>query len=303
MEKKYFPSYLNIIDFEKRIEKLNNLLNPCTICPFKCKINRFEESTGRCRTGYPLRIASYNLHFGEEPPITGTKGSGTIFFSGCSLRCFFCQNYPISQLLNGNEVSIEELAGFMLSLQKKGAHNINLVTPTHFVPQIVEALNIAVKRGLHIPIVYNSSGYDDIDVLKTLDGIIDIYLPDMKYGDNENAQKYSGAKNYVEINKIAIREMYNQVGELILDENGVAKRGLIIRHLVLPNNISGTKNVLEFIAGLSNTITVGLMSQYFPAHKAVNIAEINRKINYSEYKIARSLLDRFGLINGWTQSI
>jgi len=303
MASKRYPSYLNINNFNERIKILKERLNPCTVCPFKCRINRFKESSGRCRTQYLPKVASYNLHFGEEPPISGKRGSGTIFFSGCSLRCSFCQNYPISQLLNGKEASIESLSKMMLILQKRGAHNINLVTPTHFVPEIVEALNIAIQNGLNIPIVYNSSGYDNIEVLKALDGIIDIYLPDMKYGANRNALKYSGAKNYVENNRKTIREMYRQVGELTLDKDGIARRGLIIRHLVLPNNISGTKNVLKFIARLSTTISIGLMSQYFPAYKAFNMKEISRKINHTEYQEAVSLLDRFGLENGWIQPI
>lgn len=249
-----------IENFPALIEQLNRKLSPCTVCPFKCGIDRYSDNGGRCKTGSILKIASHNLHHGEEPPISGSRGSGTIFFSGCSLRCAFCQNYPISQLLNGNEVTISKLSEYMLSLQTREAHNINLVSPTHFVPQIVEALWLAVKKGLKIPIVYNSGGYDDIEVLKCLEGIVDIYLPDMKYGDNKNALKYSGAKNYVEINRAAIGEMYRQAGELVTDKDGAALKGLIIRHLVLPGNISNTEKVLEFIANLSKTIPVSLMS-------------------------------------------
>ncbi|MCK4803925.1 MAG: radical SAM protein [Spirochaetes bacterium] len=292
-----------IENFPALIEQLNRKLSPCTVCPFKCGTDRYSDNGGRCKTGSILKIASHNLHHGEEPPISGSRGSGTIFFSGCSLRCAFCQNYPISQLLNGNEVTISKLSEYMLSLQTRGAHNINLVSPTHFVPQIVEALWLAVKKGLKIPIVYNSGGYDDIEVLKCLEGIVDIYLPDMKYGDNKNALKYSGAKNYVEINRAAIGEMYRQAGELVTDKDGAALKGLIIRHLVLPGNISNTEKVLEFIANLSKTIPVSLMSQYFPAHRAGSMPELQRKLRREEYLSALHALDDLGLVNGWTQPV
>jgi len=300
---KKYPSYLEIKDFAPIIQELKSMLNPCRICPRNCMIDRFTSNKGFCKTGYLPIIASYNLHHGEEPPISGYHGSGTIFFSGCPLRCKFCQNYSISQYVNGNEVSIETLAEYMLSLQKKGAHNINLVTPTHFVPQFVEALSIASRKGLNIPIVYNCGGYENLEVLQLLNGIIDIYLPDMKYGSNKNALKYSGIKNYVEINRRTITEMYKQVGNLIMDENGVAIRGLIIRHLVLPNNISNTDEVLKFIAGLSKTISISLMSQYFPAYKAPEIAELSRRLTPGEYEKATNLMEKLGLINGWTQPI
>ncbi len=302
-EKGLYPSYLNIKDFKSIIDRLKSLLNPCTVCPRKCRINRFKSNNGFCRTGYKPKVASYNLHHGEEPPISGYRGSGTIFFSGCPMRCVFCQNYPISQYLHGNEITIEELADYMISLQKRGAHNINLVTPTHFVPQFVEALSIAVDKGLTIPIVYNSGGYENLEVLKLLDGIIDIYLPDMKYGNDEMAKKYSGIKDYVKINQQAIIEMYRQVGDLVLDENGVAIKGLIIRHLVLPNNISGTDKILKFIANLSNTISISLMSQYFPAYKAPEIAELSQRITEKEYENATSLMEKLGLENGWIQPL
>ncbi|RKX96131.1 MAG: radical SAM protein [Spirochaetes bacterium] len=299
--KNRYPSYLNIQDFKPIIRELKSMLNPCVVCPRNCRIDRFTSKKGICRTGYLPIVASYNLHHGEEPPISGFRGSGTIFFSGCPLRCLFCQNYPISQYVNGNEISIKKLAEYMLFLQRKGAHNINLVTPTHVVPQFVEALEIAVEDGLHIPIVYNCGGYENIEVLKILDGIIDIYLPDMKYGSNINALKYSGVKNYVEINRKAVIEMYRQVGDLVVDDNGVALRGLIIRHLVLPENISGTDEVLKFIAGLSRTIYISIMSQYFPAYKAPEIAELSRRLTISEYKWATELMEKLGLINGWIQ--
>jgi len=296
-----YSSYLGISNFSPVIKKLEALLNPCHVCPWHCGINRFHENSGQCHTGYLPKIASYTLHHGEEPPLSGTRGSGTIFFSGCSLSCCFCQNYPISQYGNGNEVSIETVAHYMLELQEKGAHNINLVTPTHFVPQIVKALSIAKERGLSIPIVYNTGGYDRVEVIRLLDGIVDIYLPDMKYGSDENALHYSGVKGYTSINQQAIREMYRQVGELAYNNKGIAQRGLIIRHLVLPHNLSSTERVLEFIADLSPTISISLMGQYFPAYKAPKILELHRRLTRQEYKWAAKLLDRFGLVNGWVQ--
>jgi len=303
MKKGLSPSYLNISNLPEKAAKLKKILSSCTLCGFRCGINRFNESTGRCRSGYLPKIASATLHHGEELPISGHRGSGTIFFSGCSLECLFCQNYPISQLGNGKELTIEELAECMLGLQERGAHNINLVTPTHFVPQIIESLCRAVEKGLHIPIVYNSSGYDSINVLNLLEGVVDIYLPDMKYGNDENAWKYSHARDYVSVNRDAVREMYRQTGELVLDKDGVARRGLLIRHLILPGGISGTEQVLAFIARLSNTIPVSLMGQYFPAYKAVSIPELNRKITVDEYNKAARLLHYYGLENGWLQSI
>jgi putative pyruvate formate lyase activating enzyme len=249
------------------------------------------------------KVASWGLHFGEEPPISGTRGSGTVFFSGCPLRCVFCQNYPISQLANGNEVSIEWLAVRMLDLQNRGAHNINFVTPTHYVPQIVEALAVAVSRGLSIPIVYNSSGYEDLETLRLLDGVVDVYLPDMKYGDDEQAARCSSAPGYVSVNRAAVAEMYRQVGDLFLDGEGIAVRGLIVRHLVLPGNIAGTRMVLEFVASLSPTVTIALMSQYFPAHEAPGIPGLDRKLTREEYESVTELLDEYGLENGWTQPL
>jgi len=297
------PAYLKVNDFKDRIHQLQSLLSPCILCPRKCGVNRMQGKTGMCRSGLKPKIASYNIHNGEEPPVSGPRGSGTIFFSGCGLRCIFCQNFPISQLLNGNEVSVEEVAGYMLFLQKKGAHNINFVTPTHYVPQIVEAVYIASQRGLKLPLVYNSSGYEELQTLKLLDGIIDIYLPDMKYSSDENALKYSGVNNYVEINRLAIKEIYRQVGPLTTDEHGIARRGLIIRHLVLPGDISGTEDVLRFICELDPAIPVSLMSQYFPAHRANNFPELKRHLKREEYTRMLHLLEKYMLENGWVQPL
>jgi putative pyruvate formate lyase activating enzyme len=302
-EQSVYPSYMHGVDFQKRISELNAMLAGCTVCPFHCGIDRNSGAEGRCRSGILPKIASWNLHHGEEPPISGARGSGTIFFSGCSFRCVFCQNYPISQMGHGRGVTVTELADRMLLLQNKGAHNINLVTPTHFVPQIVEALASAVQGGLRIPLVYNSNGYDDVETLKLLEGIVDIYLPDMKYGEDSNAECYSGVSGYVKKNFAAVYEMYRQVGELQVDETGIAQKGLIIRHLVLPGNVANTREVLESIAQISSSIPVSLMSQYFPAHRAHAIPELNRKLSAEEYAYVTDILGSLGLENGWTQPL
>ena len=298
------------VDFPRVVQALNERLSPCRVCPRRCGVDRSSRAErhsgtpqGACRSGHLPRVASWGLHFGEEPPLSGTRGSGTVFFSGCPLRCVFCQNYPISQLLNGNEVSIEGLAGHLLDLQSRGAHNINFVTPTPYVPQMVEALAVAVSRGLSIPVVYNSSGYEDLDTLRLLDGIVDVYLPDMKYGDDGPAARYSSAPGYVAVNRAAVAEMYRQVGDLSLDGEGIAVRGLIVRHLVLPGNIAGTRKVLEFIASLSPTVTIAFMSQYFPAHEAPGISGLDRKLTREEYESVTELLDEYGLENGWIQPL
>ena len=299
---KLHPSYVAADDLSERARVLRSFLAPCRVCPLHCGIDRFIESAGRCGMGYRPRVASWSLHRGEEPPISGERGSGAIFLSGCPMSCVFCQNYPISQLRHGREMEITELASRMVELQRQGAHNINFVTPTHFVPQIVEALELAAGEGLSVPLVYNSSGYDEVETLKMLEGLVDVYLPDMKYGNDDMAFRYSGVRDYVEKNRAAVREMYRQVGTLKLDEKGIAFRGLLVRHLVLPGGVSGTEGVLEFIASLSPSIGVSLMSQYFPAHEAVGIPELGRKITEEEYEKALELLDRFGLMDGWVQS-
>lgn len=292
------------IDLEQRIEAAYGLLAPCRICPRECGVNRLKnDKLGFCRSGLNPVISSVGPHNGEEPPLTGTKGSGTIFFTNCNLRCIYCQNYPISQMGNGTERTPGELACQMLSLQDAGCHNVNLVTPTHFVPQFLKALDIAWKRGFDLPIVYNSSGYESVETLRLLDGIVDIYLPDMRYGDNKTAMEYSVAPQYVEVNQAAIREMFRQVGNLIMDEQGIARRGLIIRHLVLPGGLSGAEGVMRFLAEeVSKDVYISLMSQYFPAHKSQKSRDINRRITEQEYDEAHDLKMKYGLRNGWVQN-
>ncbi len=279
------------------------LIEKCSVCPRNCNVNRLKNELGFCKIGKEPKISAYNLHFGEEPPISGTNGSGTIFFTGCNLRCVFCQNYPISQLYNGNEITVEKLAEIMMTLQNQNANNINLVTPTHVVPQIIEAVLLAKNKGLKIPIVYNSGGYEKVETLKLLKGIIDIYMPDAKYSDDRTAEKYSDAKNYSEINKAALKEMYKQVGALQI-KNGIATKGLLIRHLVLPENISGSRKVFEFIAKeISPKTYMSIMAQYHPANKTNDFPELQRKITDKEYQQVLNWADELGLINGWRQEL
>ena len=299
------PSYLRLGEKEikERAEKAYERLRSCDLCPWRCGVNRIDgKKKGVCRSFSKPIISSYNLHFGEESPISGTRGSGTIFFTNCTLHCVFCQNYPISQIGAGEEYSDEELAEMMLYLQKRGAHNINFVTPTHFIANILKATYIAVGKGFRIPLVYNTSGYELVDTLKLLDGIIDIYLPDIKYSDNKMGKKYSRALNYVDYNRSALKEMFRQVGLLSLNEEGIAVRGLIIRHLVLPDNIAGTEESLRFIAEeLSPEVAISLMSQYFPAYKASSYQELSRRLTAKEYLRAVEEMRKSGLKNGWTQ--
>jgi putative pyruvate formate lyase activating enzyme len=253
--------------------------------------------------GAQAKVSSWNLHPWEEPPISGARGSGTIFFAGCTGRCRFCQNYPISQYGYGQEVSVERLAGMMLELQRKGAHNINFVTPTHFLPQILAALPQAIQGGLSLPLVYNTSGYERVECLRLLDNVVDLWLPDSKYASDDVARRLSGFKDYVRINRAALREIYRQVGaELDLDDQGIARRGMIIRHLVLPGGMAGTDDVLLWIAqNLSKRIRVSLMDQYFPAHRAVGDPILGRKISYEEYECALEAFDTADLEQGWCQ--
>jgi len=300
------PGYLDLYktgEFGRRVKQLYLLEEKCHLCPRKCGTLRLDgEHKGVCGAGRVLKISSHNLHFGEEPPISGSNGSGTVFFTNCNLHCVFCQNYPISNLGNGRNVTEEGLAKMMLELQEEGAHNINLVTPTHYVPQILEALGMAIERGLHIPLVYNSGGYESIETLRLLDGIIDIYMPDAKYWSSELAEKYSHAADYPQINRLALKEMYRQAGDLTLDSHGVAVRGLLVRHLVLPGVIEDTNKVLEFLAReISPQVYISLMSQYHPCYNAFKYPELSRRLTTEEYDTAREYADHFGLTNGWLQ--
>ena len=279
------------------------MLEHCILCPRECRVDRLSGETGYCRAGAEPVVASWTAHPWEEPPISGTKGSGTIFFTHCTARCLFCQNYPISQLGVGQQVTVQRLAEMMLELQARGCHNINLVTPTHFVPQILAAMPAAIEGGLHLPLVLNSSGYEAIEMLLLLDGVVDIYLPDAKYADDTIARRVSGFVGYLKANRAALREMYRQVGEdLVLDADGLAVRGMIIRHMVLPAGLAGTEQVLSWIAHeLSPRVHISLMAQYFPAHQAVGDPVLGRKIVEEEYLAALAAFDALGLERGWRQ--
>ncbi len=269
-------------ELERRIEKLYEILENCTLCPRSCQVNRFVSKNGACRTGIRPIVSSFGPHFGEESFLVGNNGSGTIFFSNCNLNCVFCQNWEISQMGVGEEIDVEELSKIILKLQKMGCENINLVSPTHQVPMIVDAVSRAWQKGLKLPIVYNCGGYESIETLKLLEGIMDIYMPDFKYGDDEKALKYSKVPNYTSVVKRAFEEMYRQVGPLNI-ESGVATRGVFVRHLIMPNDVSSSEKVLQLIASVSLDIPVNIMTQYYPAFKAHQYAELNRRITREEF--------------------
>jgi putative pyruvate formate lyase activating enzyme len=292
-----YPSYLSLTEeqWKERIEKALSLLESCEVCPHRCGVNRLKGELGFCKTGKNAIVDSYFSHRGEEKPIRGYRGSGTVFFSYCNMRCIYCQNYQISQLGEGREVSPEELAEIFLELQAMGCHNLNLVTPSHVVPQILSALYLAVQKGFKLPIVYNTSSFDSLESLRLLEGIVDIYLADLKYADREVARRYSKVKNYPEIATAAIREMHRQVGDLILDERGIAIRGLLIRHLVLPNGLAGTEKVAEFLGSLSKNMAVNVMDQYYPSYMAWKYPELSRRITQREYHQALSFMEGFRL--------
>jgi putative pyruvate formate lyase activating enzyme len=292
------PAYLNISQsqLKKRSEKAWQLLNPCRVCPRKCGVDRaHDEKQGFCRTGSKPKVYSAHPHFGEESCLVGTSGSGTIFFSSCNLACIYCQNWEISQLRLGQEIEFNDLTEMMLSLQTRGCHNINFVSPTIWVPQILKALLIARDKGLNIPLVYNTGGYDAIKTLKLLDGIVDIYMPDIKYSDSKIALKYSLVPNYWQVNKKAIKEMYRQVGDLNIDKNGLATKGLLVRHLVLPDNLAGTKKVMKFLSSISKNTFVNIMDQYHPTNKANLYTKINRRITAEEFEEAIESAEKMGL--------
>jgi putative pyruvate formate lyase activating enzyme len=294
------PAYLKLYREGKLSERINLLykkLECCNICPRECEVNRLEDEKGYCRTGKKVIVSSLGPHFGEESCLVGSSGSGTIFFTHCNLGCIFCQNYDINHLGYGDPVEEEDLAEMMLRLQRIGCHNINFVTPTHVIPQILKALSVAIEKGLNLPLVYNSGGYDSVSTLKLLDGIFDIYMPDFKYYDPEVSEKFSNAPDYPEVAKRALKEMHRQVGDLVLDEKGIALRGLLIRHLVLPNNLSGTKEVMRFISKeISPNSYVNVMEQYRPAFKAKDFPQLNRRITQKEYLEAIKMAKEAGLL-------
>ncbi len=283
-------------ELQARVEKTKAILKECHLCPRHCEVNRLAGESGKCHITTRAMVSNYGPHFGEEAPLVGSHGSGTIFFTYCNLRCIFCQNYTISQLGEGYPVSREELANMMLSLQEKGCHNINLVSPTHVVPYILEALELAVSMGLYLPLVYNTGGYDSLETLELLDGIIDIYMPDMKYSDEKIAAQLSGIKDYPAINKAAIKEMHRQVGNLQIDERGVAQQGLLMRHLVLPNRLAGTRKVVKFLSQEVSTNTyLNIMAQYHPCYKAFDTPLLSRPVNKQEFHEAIDLAHQQGL--------
>ncbi len=294
-----WPAYRALLasgELGRRAEAAWRMLERCRLCPRVCGVNRLADERGECRTGRRAVVSSAHLHFGEEPPLVGWGGSGTIFFTHCSLHCQYCQNYEISQLGEGVEVEVEELAAMMLRLERAGAHNINLVTPSHVVPQVLAALAVAARAGLSIPLVYNSGGYDAMPALRLLDGVVDIYMPDAKYADEEIARRYSLVEHYPQVNRRALREMHRQVGDLQVDAHGVARRGLIVRHLVLPGGLAGTAVVMRFLAEeLSPATYVNVMAQYRPCYRAGSDPVLQRPLHQAEYREAVATARSCGL--------
>jgi putative pyruvate formate lyase activating enzyme len=304
------PSYIKLYrsgELKVRADRVDALLKACTNCPRNCLVDRTLNELGKCLSGFLPIVSSYTPHFGEEPVLSGTRGAGNIFFANCNLKCVFCQNHSISQnwkAEQNNEVSFERLADIMLELQEKQCHNIGLVSPTHFSSQIIKSICLAAEKGLHLPIIYNTNGYDSVEMIKMYDGIVDIYLPDFKYGNDEYARRYSKVDDYFENAKAAIKEMYRQVGDKLIYDGDVIVKGLIIRHLVLPNDLAETERIFKFISEeLSPEIHISVMSQYFPAFMAKRDILINRTVRDSEYDKVLRLLDKYGLKNGWTQEM
>lgn len=279
-------------------------LEKCDICPHECNINRNKGKVGRCKATDKVKIALYSIHDFEEPCISGENGSGTVFFSNCNLNCMYCQNYEISQLGKGKDITIEELAEIFILQQEKGVENINLVTPTSYAIQIKQAIKIAKKKGLSIPIIYNTNGYEKVETLKLLEGYIDIYLPDLKYAEDNLALQYSKINNYFAIATRAIQEMVKQVGTPKLDEKGIIQKGVIIRHLVLPNHIENSKKVLKWMReNLPNEIYISIMAQYFPTYRAKEVEDLNRKLTLEEWEDIENYIDELGFENGFVQEL
>ena len=304
-----YPSYMALHErgeLTERASALEALLAPCVACPHECRVDRLKEEIARCYAGSLPIVSSYTLHHGEEPLLSGERGAGNIFFGNCNMRCVYCQNHLISQnwrVERSNTVTAERLAGIMLELQSRGAHNIGLVSPSHFVPQIVKALSIAAARGLKLPLIYNTNAYDSLEVLRLLDGIIDIYLPDIKYSDNEMGYRFSKVKDYPSIARAAIKEMHRQVGsDFIVGEDATLKRGIIVRHLVLPNDAAGSEASLQWIRNeLGPDTALSIMAQYYPAHKASEIPLLSRKVGPREYERVVEAVEKLGFTNGWVQ--
>ena len=306
------PSYLGLLrtgELEKRVAALEHLLKSCTVCPRDCLNNRLNDEIAACYSGRLPIVSSYTAHFGEEPPLVGTRGAGNIFFGNCNLRCVYCQNYQISQTHKQqliNEVTHERLADIMIELQDRGCHNVNFVSPTHFAPQMARSILLAAQKGLHVPVVYNTNAYDAVSVLRLLDQVVDIYLPDLKYADDESGYVYSKVRGYKEFSRLALKEMYRQTGdELVFDEEGLLRRGLVIRLLVLPNDIGSVRESLEWIKDeLSPRVAVSLMAQYYPTHQAETNQRyvlLSRRIRESEWTRAIAALEELGLEEGWVQ--
>ncbi|MGQ9775996.1 MAG: radical SAM protein [Thermodesulfobacteriota bacterium] len=299
----FTPSYIDLHkrgELERRIRLLLEFLKECHLCPRACGVNRLNGELGYCRASFELMISSAFPHFGEESPLVGRHGSGTIFLTHCNLRCIFCQNYDISHQGQGAQVTSSDLARTMIRLQEMGCHNINFVTPTHYAPQIISSLPEAIEMGLRLPIVYNCSGYESIEVIKLLEGIVDIYMPDIKFMDEKFSERYSRASDYPKVIKEVLKEMYRQVGDLRINPNGIAERGLLIRHLVMPNGVASTEAVLRFIAEeISVHSYVNIMAQYRPEYRAYEYPEINRKITHKEYMEAVQIAKSFHLYRGF----
>ena len=299
----FIPSYLSLYekgDLGRRVQLLNEFLEECRLCPRECRVNRLKGDVGYCKAGSEMEISSAFPHFGEEPPLVGHHGSGTIFLTHCNLRCVFCQNYDITHLGRGEQITPSDMARTMLRLQEMGCHNINFVTPTHYVPQIVASLPGAIEMGLRLPIVYNCSGYESMEVIRLLDGIVDIYMPDTKFMNAEHSKKFCNAPDYPEVIKKALKEMHRQVGNLAGNSDGIAERGLLIRHLVMPGGVASSEEVLRFIAEeISVHSYVNMMEQYRPEYRAHEFEEIDRKITHKEYVEAVQMARRFGLYRGF----
>lgn len=307
---KFQPSYIKLLqsgELKERAASALKILESCTSCPHDCRVDRTKNEYGKCASGYLPIVSSYTSHFGEEPVLSGTRGAGNIFFGNCNLKCIFCQNFEISQnwkVEHTHEVSHERLADIMIELQNRNCHNIGLVSPTHFSAAILKSIYLAAEKGLNLPIIYNTNGYDSVDMLKLYDGVIDIYLPDFKYGNDEYAMKYSHAENYFEKTKAAVKEMFRQVGDELIYEGDVIVRGLIIRHLVLPNGLAESEKVFKFIAEeLSTNVHISLMSQYYPANKVYKEILLNRPLRSIEYERTVELLHKYKLENGWLQEM